>query len=69
MTEPATLTTTDGDMLDAICQRHYGRASGVVEQVLAANPHVLDQPPQLPSGLVLTLPAIAPESVRQPRLW
>lgn len=29
--------TKDGDMLDAICWRHYGRTRGVVEQVLEAN--------------------------------
>ncbi|EEZ1715313.1 tail protein X, partial [Escherichia coli] len=27
-----------GDTLDAICVRYYGRTEGVVETVLAANP-------------------------------
>ncbi|EDV8744068.1 phage tail protein, partial [Salmonella enterica subsp. enterica serovar Reading] len=27
-----------GDTLDAICVRYYGRTEGVVEAVLAANP-------------------------------
>ncbi|NCA70898.1 MAG: phage tail protein [Sphingobacteriia bacterium] len=30
-------TTQDGDMLDDICWRHYGRQSGAVEAVLDAN--------------------------------
>ncbi|MFH4285229.1 tail protein X, partial [Acinetobacter baumannii] len=28
------------DTVDAICWREYGRSTGVVEQVLAANPHL-----------------------------
>ena len=35
-----TYRTVEGDRLDRICQRHYGACRGVVEQVLAANPHL-----------------------------
>ncbi|TLX52838.1 phage tail protein, partial [Stutzerimonas nosocomialis] len=34
----ASLRAQQGDTVDAICWRHYGRTAGVVEQVLDANP-------------------------------
>lgn len=69
-----TYTTRSGDMLDEIVWRVYGRTAGVVEQVLEANREIRLslQPPTLPAGLIITLPAIAePEQqTRQMvRLW
>lgn len=52
-----TYRTSDGDMADEIAFRHYGTtSSGVVEQLLAANPGLADYGPVLPAGLVITLP-------------
>ena len=48
--------TRDGDSLDAICWRHYGRQAGAVEAVLEANPGLSDIGPVLPTGFVIGLP-------------
>ena len=64
-----TLTTTDGDMIDEICQRHYGKTDGLVELVIEANPHLLSYPLRLPAGLTITLPAIDTTPARHTRLW
>ncbi|MCD6526995.1 MAG: tail protein X [Desulfuromonas sp.] len=62
--------TSDGDMLDAICHKHYGRAAGAVELVLEANPGLAQLGPQLEAGIVITLPEL-PEADEQTvvRLW
>ena len=39
-----------GDTLDAICVRYYGRTEGVVETVLAANPGLAELGAVLPHG-------------------
>ena len=65
-----TYITVQDDRLDRICQRHYGACRGVVEQVLAANPRLADQPPLLPAGVRIRLPEISPSRERpQVRLW
>jgi phage tail protein X len=63
--------TKDGEMLDAICYRYYGRSSGVVELVLAANQNLSRQAEQLPAGLVITLPDLPSQTndVTPIRLW
>ena len=62
--------TKDGDMVDHICWKHYGRSSGTVEAVLEANPGLADAGPVLPGGLVVTLPDLdAAETVEAVRLW
>ena len=48
--------TRDGDSLDAVCWRHYGRQAGAVEAVLEANPGLSEVGPVLPAGFVLGLP-------------
>ncbi|WP_110970788.1 tail protein X [Pseudomonas huaxiensis] len=50
------LRTIQNDTVDALCWRHYGRTAGVVEAVLHANPGLADYGPQLPTGLLVTLP-------------
>ena len=49
-------TTRDGDVLDLICHRHYGRQSGAVEAVLEANPRLADKGQVYPHGLRITMP-------------
>ncbi|WP_459900060.1 tail protein X [Desulfobaculum senezii] len=62
--------TKDGDMVDAICQRHYGRTAGVVESVLEANPDLADLGPVLDAGVVIVLPELpAPEPDEGVSLW
>lgn len=63
--------TQQNDTVDALCWRHYGRTSGVVEAVLDANPGLADKGAVLPSGLLVTLPelqAAAPER-QMVNLW
>jgi len=62
--------TRDGDMLDAICWKHYGREAAITA-VLEANPHLAERGPVLPAGLVITLPDLppAPETAGTVRLW
>lgn len=45
-----------GDTLDALVWRHYGRTAGVVEQVLEANPGLADLGPILPHGHPVNMP-------------
>jgi len=45
-----------GDTLDAICARHYGRTEGVVETVLKANPGLSYLGVILPHGTAIELP-------------
>ena len=63
--------TKDGDLVDAICWRHYGEQSGAVEVVLEANPGLADIGPVLPSGIIVELPDLPPAVQELPtvRLW
>lgn len=66
----ATVRAAQGDTLDLICWRHYGRTAGVVEQVLEANPGLARLGPVLPHGTLVQLPEIATQPQRQTvQLW
>jgi phage tail protein X len=67
----ASVRAQQGDTVDAICWRHYGRTAGVVEQVLDANPGLADLGPVLPNGTLLTLPeqAVRAEQRQMVNLW
>ncbi len=59
-----------GDTVDLICQRHYGRTAGVTEAVLAANPGLADVGPVLPIGTPVRLPPHTPNPTRPTlQLW
>ncbi|MDN4056329.1 tail protein X [Massilia sp. YIM B02763] len=45
-----------GDTVDALCWRHFGRTAGIVEQVLEMNAGLADYGPILPHGLVVQMP-------------
>lgn len=45
-----------GDTVDLLCWRHYGRTAGVTEAVLEANPGLAEHGPVLPNGLAVELP-------------
>lgn len=54
-----TYNTRDGDTLDYIVWRYYGRQDGrLTEQVLEANPGLADYGPLLPEALSITLPTV-----------
>ncbi|WPP47716.1 tail protein X [Pseudomonas sp. AN-1] len=66
----STVHAAQGDTLDAICWRHYGRTAGVVEQVLDANPGLASLGPILPHGTAVQLPDITTQQQRQTvQLW
>ncbi|WHQ21259.1 tail protein X [Edwardsiella anguillarum] len=47
-----------GDTLDALCARYYGRTECVVETVLQANPGLSELGVILPHGTVIDLPDV-----------
>ncbi|MNI96430.1 Phage Tail Protein X [compost metagenome] len=60
-----------GDTVDAICWRHYGRTAGVTEAVLDANPGLADLGATLPHGTLVQLPEVAPQAEQRQmvNLW
>ncbi|WP_296250297.1 tail protein X [Pseudomonas sp. UBA4194] len=67
----ATTLAQQGDTVDLICWRIYGRTAGVTEAVLEANPGLADLGPVLPHGTLVTLPEVAPqaEQTQMVNLW
>jgi phage tail protein X len=70
----ATYETQPGDVLDAICHKHYGKTSGNIERVLEANPGLADLDVVLPLGTLIVLPDLPAENESTPiletaRLW
>ncbi len=65
-----TYTTKDGDVLDLICWKYYGSASGNLEKVLEANRHLADLPAVFSAGVKIILPDLTtkeePEGIK---LW
>ncbi len=63
--------TKDGDVLDLICHKHYGRASWSIEAVYAANPGLAQKGAVLPAGLEIILPEAEDTRPASPtiRLW
>ena len=66
-----TYRTSDGDVIDAVCRRYYGREAGAVEAVLEANPGLADLGPVLPAGVLVTLPDLPRplETIPTVKLW
>lgn len=56
------IRSIQGDTVDRICQRVYGRTAGVTEQVLITNPGLADLGSVLPMGTLITLPEQAPQA-------
>ncbi|MDT0499724.1 MULTISPECIES: tail protein X [unclassified Halomonas] len=63
--------TSEGESLDWICWRAYGRISrGLVERVLEVNSGLADLGPSLPAGVAIILPDVEEPAVnRRVRLW
>ncbi|SME96259.1 tail protein X [Desulfovibrio gilichinskyi] len=61
--------TKDGDLLDRICFKYYGRESAVAT-VLEANPGLADKGPVFDAGIEIDLPELAtPEKDQGISLW
>ncbi|MCY1515225.1 Phage Tail Protein X [compost metagenome] len=67
----ATVIAHQGDTVDAICWRHYGRTAGVTEAVLEANPGLADLGAVIPHGTTVVLPDAAPQAEQRQvvNLW
>ncbi|PKF70868.1 phage tail protein [Pseudomonas fluvialis] len=67
----ASVIANQGDTVDAICWRYYGRTAGVTETVLDANPGLADLGPVIPHGTAVTLPDAAPQAEQRQvvNLW
>lgn len=61
--------TSDGDVLDTICQHYYGNLLGTVEAVLNANQGLADEPQPFRAGLLITLPDVAAVVDDSVSLW
>ncbi|MDR5776766.1 MULTISPECIES: tail protein X, partial [unclassified Caballeronia] len=47
-----------GDTVDLLCWRFYGRTNGTVEAVLEANPGLADLGLMLPLGTLVSMPEL-----------
>lgn len=64
------IRTQQGESVDALCWRHYGRTQGAVEAVLQANPGLARQGLILPQGILVTMPTLsAPPPQQTVSLW
>lgn len=63
-----TYTTKDGDTVDYICWKYYGSTNNVVA-VLEANVGLADTGPELPAGMVITLPEVTTATKQGVKLW
>lgn len=50
------IRSVQGDTIDLICYRYYGKTAGVTEQVIEANPALVNIGPELPNGTEVYLP-------------
>lgn len=64
-----TCRTSEGDVLDTLCQHYYGHLNGTVEAVLAANQGLADEPQPYRAGVLIMLPALSVTSDRTLMLW
>jgi len=64
-----TCRTSEGDILDVICQHYYGHLIGTVEAVLDANQGLGDEPQPYRGGVLIVLPDVAAVVNDSVSLW
>lgn len=64
-----TCRTSEGDVLDVLCQHYYGHLKGTVEAVLNANQGLSDEPQPYRAGLLILLPDLPAPTEAQVQLW
>ena len=64
-----TCRTSDGDLLDVICQHYYGNLNGTVEAVLEANPDLAREAQPYRAGLLIQLPDLSAPAVELLQLF
>lgn len=61
--------TSDGDLLDTLCQNYYGHLNGSVEAVLDANQGLADEPQPFRDGVLIRLPELQAVTEEVIQLW
>lgn len=61
--------TSEGDLLDTLCQHYYGHLRGSVEAVLDANQGLADEAQPFRAGLLIRLPVLAARNDATVLLW
>lgn len=64
-----TCRTSDGDVLDTLCNQFYGHLNGSMEAVLDYNQGLADEPQPLRAGLLITFPELSPVTDETVQLW
>lgn len=64
-----TCRTSEGDLLDTLCYGFYGHLNGTVENVLAANPGLADEPQPFRAGVLIHLPDLPAPVEEGVMLW
>lgn len=64
-----TCRTSDGDLLDTICNNFYGHLNGTLEAVLDANQGLADEVQPFRAGVVILLPDIPVTREEVVMLW
>lgn len=64
-----TCRTSDGDLLDTLCNHYYGHLSGTVEAVLEANQGLSDELQPYRAGLLIHFPDLATPTTELIMLW
>jgi phage tail protein X len=64
-----TCRTSEGDILDTLCQQYYGHLVGTVEAVLDANQGLADERQPFRAGLLIRLPEVVTSTDEAITLW
>ncbi|MBC3453123.1 tail protein X [Pseudomonas mosselii] len=64
-----TCTTSEGDLLDTLCQHYYGHLAGTVEAVLDANQGLADEAQPFRAGVRILLPELPMTTSYTVQLW
>lgn len=64
-----TCRTSDGDLLDTLCQAYYGHLLGTVEAVMEANQGLADEPQPYRAGVLIHFPNLVAAEAEQVTLW
>jgi phage tail protein X len=70
LTSGVCVLSSEGDTLDLVCWRHFGKTAAVTEAALALNPHLPPLGEIIPTGSLVVLPGatLAPITKRV-QLW
>lgn len=64
-----TCRTSDGDLLDTLCQSYYGHLLGTVEAVMEANQGLAEEPQPYRAGVLISFPDLPMVEAEQVTLW